>query len=232
MKNINEKIIKFTDTTGYNLILPKPAIKDVPEWYIKTEEYIGGERKYINGEIPHTIKKCMPVFDAMTAGYIIYSQADIEVSNVDGLPYYTWPQSHPLDFHPVVQAPIHPLKNNAPYPKWVNPWIIETQKGYSCLIINPLHRPESVFTIMPGIVDTDVYKSAILFPFVLNDLKWEGLIPAGTPIAQVIPFKRESWKHEIGSKKEVIENNRIGVKIRATLYNSYKQHFWFKKEYR
>jgi hypothetical protein len=29
---------------------------------------------------PHTIKKCIPVFDAITAGYILYTQVDIQVS--------------------------------------------------------------------------------------------------------------------------------------------------------
>ena len=53
-----------------------------------------------------------------------------------------------------------------------------------------MHR-ESVFTIMDGIVDTDSYNALVNFPFFLNDWSYEGLIPAGTPMAQVIPFKRE-----------------------------------------
>jgi hypothetical protein len=81
-------------------------------------------------------------------------------------------------------------------------------------------------------VDTDTYKAPVNFPFVLNDVKWEGIIPAGTPMAQVIPFKRESWKHRIGSDKELKEQKNVDMKLKTLLFNSYKKHFWSSKEYR
>jgi hypothetical protein len=94
-----------------------------------------------------------------------------------------------------------------------------------------MHR-ESIFTILDGIVDTDTYKSSVNFPFVLNDTKWEGIIPAGTPMAQVIPFKRESWEHKIGSNEERIEQDRIDRKLKTLFFNSYKRQFWSRKEYK
>ena len=66
---------------------------------------------------------------------------------------------------------MHPLANDTDFPKWVNPYVIKTPPGYSVLITQPFHR-ESVFTILPGIVDTDKYKSQVHFPFVLKDNKW------------------------------------------------------------
>jgi hypothetical protein len=94
-----------------------------------------------------------------------------------------------------------------------------------------MHK-ESVFTIIEGIVDTDQYKAPVNFPFVLNDIKWEGIIPAGTQMAQVIPFKRESWKHKIGSNEERIEQNLVAAKLKTLFFNSYKRQFWSRKEYR
>ena len=94
-----------------------------------------------------------------------------------------------------------------------------------------MHR-ESVFTILDGIVDTDQYKAPVNFPFVLNDVKWEGIIPAGTPMAQVIPFKRESWEHKIGSDKERQEQEKITRKLKTLFFNSYKRQFWSRKEYK
>jgi hypothetical protein len=227
------KEITFTNVLGFDFFPPKPAVKEVPEWYINTSEYVGNkEKKIINpNEIPHTIKKCMPVFDAIISGYILYTQVDVQVTQQDDLPYYNWSDQGAIGFHPIEQAPLHPLKNGAPYPKWNNSYAITTPPGYSTLFTAPMHR-ESVFTILDAIVDTDKYKATVNFPFVLNDVKWEGIIPAGTPMAQVIPFKRESWKHKIGSDKERQEQEKITRKLKTLFFNSYKRQFWSRKEYK
>jgi hypothetical protein len=127
---------------------------------------------------------------------------------------------------------IHPSanKNLGDFPKFNNPYGIKTPPGYSCLFIQPLHR-ESRFTIFPGIVDTDTYTSQVNFPFILNDENWEGIIPAGTPMAQVIPFKRESWTHSFGSEKEIKEERLVSQKRKSMFINAYKKHFWNRKSY-
>ena len=226
------KIITFTNIFGLDFFPPKPAIKEVPEWYKNTPEYFGDQgKKMIGTTTPSTIKKCIPVFDAITSGYILYTQVDLEISRTEELTSYIWSDQDAVSFHPIEQAPLHPTKNAAAYPKWNNPYAITTPPGYSVLFIQPFHR-ESLFTILPGIVDTDTYKAPVNFPFVINDTKWEGIIPAGTPMAQVIPFKRESWKHRIGSDKERQDQEKITKKLKTLFFNSYKRQFWFKKEYR
>jgi hypothetical protein len=227
------KEIIFTNVSGLDIFPPKPAVKEIPDWYKDTPEYTNPEGKkfYADGRTPSTIKKCMPVLDAITSGYILYSQVDVQVTQDNGLPYYVWPSQNPIEFHPIEQAPLHPTRNEAPYPKWINPYSIITPSGYSLLITQPFHR-ESIFTILPGIVDTDIYKSPINFPFVLNDVKWEGIIEAGTPIAQVIPVKRDSWQHKIGKDKEREEHQLLSIKLKTLLFNSYKRQFWSRKEYR
>jgi hypothetical protein len=232
-KKITSKKIYFTNIFGLDFFPPKLAIKEVPDWYKNTQEYVGDKGKKINefGNTPHTIKKCIPVFDAMTAGYILHTQVDVQVTQEDGMPFYRWASQDALAFHPIEQAPLHPKTNKAPYPKWNNPYAIITPPGYSVLFTQPMHR-ESVFTILDGIVDTDTYKAPVNFPFVLNDVKWEGIIPAGTPMAQIIPFKRESWEYKIGSEKERVEQDKINKKLRTIFFNSYKKQFWSKKDYR
>jgi len=227
------KEITFTNVLGLDFFPPKPAVKEVPEWYKNTPEYANnlGRKIATDGGTPHTIKKCVPVFDAITAGYILYTQVDIQVKQEDGLPYYNWSDQGAIAFHPIEQAPLHPVKNGAPYPKWNNTYSISTPPGYSVLFTAPMHR-ESIFTILDGVVDTDTYKAPVNFPFVLNDIKWEGIIPAGTPMAQVIPFKRESWEHKIGSDKERIEQDRVTRKLKTLFFNSYKRQFWSRKEYK
>lgn len=224
--------ITFTNTSGTDIEKPQPASKFIPDWYKNTESYIGGSKKPNGlGHAEITIKRCMPVFDSMTAGYIITSPTDVYVTLRDGDQFFEWPSLGVISFHPIEQAPEHPSRKPYSYPKWINPWAIKTPKGYSVFITQPMHR-ESVFTILPGIVDTDTYKAPIHFPMVINDLYFEGLIPKGTPIAQVIPFKRESWQMDIGSDKELIEQNSVARKLHTTFFDRYKSMFWSRKEYR
>jgi hypothetical protein len=227
------KEITFTNIFGLDFFPPKPAVKEVPDWYKDTPQYVGNEGKKVNdeGNTSHTIKKCIPIFDAITAGYILYTQVDVQVTQRNDLPYYIWPDQNAISFHPIQQAPLHPARNEAQYPKWMNPYAITTPPGYSVLFTQPMHR-ESLFTIFDGIVDTDTFNATVNFPFVLKNNKYEGIIPAGTPMAQVIPFKRESWKHNIGSDKERYETAKIQKKLKTLFFNSYKRQFWSSKEYR
>ena len=259
--------ITFTDSIGvpkeYD---PKPASFSIPTWYKDMDSYTGEEKKPDGkGGTPATIKRCMPVFDAISNGYILYTYTDVYVSQKEvvypddeyfqrtgelrnftleeierrGLqktaPWYQWPSFEPIQFHPVIQAPTHPgrktLGENGSYPKWINPWSIKTPKGYSCLFTQPMHRP-SVFTILDGVVDTDKYDSPVNFPFLLNDWDFEGLIPAGTPMAQVIPFKRDSWKMKLGNSENFKRQQNTTVHLRTSFFDSYKTKFRQPKEYK
>jgi hypothetical protein len=227
------KIIKFTNTSDFNnLEKPVPASTILPEWYKKTESYMSGKKTPTgNGNTDATIKKCMPVFDAITSGYIIVLPADVYVSIKDGQQYFEWSNFGLVSFHPIEQAPEHPNRKPHAYPKWNNPWAIKTPNGYSTLFVQPFHR-ESIFTILPGIVDTDSYTAPINFPFVINDPLFEGYISKGTPIAQVIPFKRDSWKMEFGKEKELNEQKNIKIQLETKFFDRYKSMFWNKKEYK
>jgi hypothetical protein len=233
--------IKFTDTfqSVPEIYAPKPASAVIPDWYKKIESFQDGKKQPDgNGNTTATIKKCMPVFDAITAGYILFTPADVWVSQKFDetfqkiIPFYEWANFGLLQFHPVVQAPNHPSRNgHENYPKWINPWSIQTPVGYSTLFTQPFHR-ESIFTILDGVVDTDIYTPSINFPFVLNDINFEGLIPAGTPMAQVIPIKRDSWEMVIGNDEDVIQQNKLSIQLKSKFFDSYKFQFRQKKEYK
>ena len=227
-----KKNIVFTNCTqDKELIPPSPSFANIPSWYKNTEPYLDIKLP-VNSLIPQaTIKKCLPIFDAITSGYIIKSPCDVYVKNIDGKQNFQWTTHDALEFHPIEQASLHPKSNGHDYPKWQNPWTIKTPKGYSVLILQPVHR-ESVFTIFPAIVDTDKYHNRINFPFTLNDFTFEGVIPYGTPIAQVIPFKRESWQMTFGSKKETEAADKIVWDIKRVAYNQYKNLWRSKKEYK
>jgi hypothetical protein len=234
--------IIFTNTIGVpEEFAPKPATSFVPNWYKNMESYLGGEKKPTGeGITSGTIKRCMPVFDAITHGYIITTYTDIFVSQKEMLdsnnksknvPWYEWPSFGALSFHPVEQAPTHPTTNGVSYPKLMNPWSIKTPPGYSTLFMAPVHR-ENIFNILSGVVDTDTYTAAVNFPMVLADVNFKGLVPAGTPIAQVVPFQRESWTMELGKEENVIEQNNVTSKLRTRFFDSYKNQYRQVKEYR
>lgn len=236
--------ITFTAITDIpDIYKPKPANNYIPEWYKNLESYTGFEKKPTgDGNTSATIKRCMPVFDILIAGYIIETFVDVYVSQKEQLnhqgetikaPWYEWPSYVPIQFHNISQAPTHPQRNGHQfsYPKWINPWSIKTPKGYSTLFVQPFHR-ESAFSILPGIVDTDIYTAPVNFPFVLNDINFEGIIPAGTPIAQIIPIKRDNWQMEFGNEKTLQEQAKITMELRSKFFDAYKTKFRQKKEYK
>jgi hypothetical protein len=243
--------IIFTKLVDFDYVkTPELASLHVPEWYKKIDSYTGGE-KIPNGmgQTTATIKRCMPVFDAFSSGYIIFSDIDVFVTlkkfDINGnlllenskepthytKQYFEWPSETPISFHTNNQIVGHPLDQGNDAPKWTNSWGIKTPKGYSTMFVQPMHR-ESVFTILPGIVDTDKYNAPVNFPFVMNDQNWQGLIPAGTPIAQVIPIKREKWKSRIGNKKEKMSIINDMHTLNTKIFDKYKTTFRTPKEYK
>jgi hypothetical protein len=225
--------IKFTSIYEQEKIeQPKPAIEVLPSWYKELESYVGGDKKPDGtGTTTATIKRCVPVLDAIGAGYLITTVADIYVSQKDGAPWYEWSGYGMIEFHSQLQAPTHPANNGFTYPKFINPWCVETPKGYSTLFVQPFHR-DSPFTILPGIVDTDKYTSPVNFPFVLNNPSFEGMIPKGTPIAQVIPFKRDAWKMAFGSANEIKKHNLIYREMLTQFFDKYRNMYWSRKDFR
>ena len=234
------QIIKFTDTIGISEeYRPVPASKITPDWYKNLESYTAGDKRPGgNGTTTATAKRCMPIFDAMTGGYIISTHTDLFVSqkiveNGKTYPYYEWANFGAISFHPKRQLPEHPdgSGHELEYPKWNNAWSIKTPPGYSCLFISPLHR-ETPIIVLPGVVDTDTYSAPVNFPFVLRDPKMDGLIPAGTPIMQVIPFKREEWQMEIGGEEEFKKQAHEGTRVRSLFFDGYKKQFRQNKSYK
>ncbi|MEK9648983.1 MAG: hypothetical protein VW337_07705, partial [Gammaproteobacteria bacterium] len=105
---------------------------------------------------------------------------------------------------------------------------------YSALYAQPLNRHELPFLTMSGIVDNDKVKLPGTMPFfVLRGTR--GILPAGTPYAQIIPFRREHWLAEYDTSllsEEIEQRNRDS----ATLYRTpeggvYLKQVWEKRKY-
>jgi Family of unknown function (DUF6065) len=97
--------------------------------------------------------------------------------------------------------------------KFNNFWTIRTPRGWSCLFLPPINRPNGVVEVLSGLVDTDTYTSPVNFPFVAVASDGVYTLEQGTPLVQVIPFRRADVAIEASiraeSKREAEERERI-----------------------
>jgi len=213
---------------------PIPASKLLPQWYKDMPSYVDGIKIHNTQGANGTIKKCMPVFDTMTTGYLIVLPCDVHISkSIDGLPEVTpsFGEKMVTD-HSRAQAVTMkiPQEYHDQLLKWTNFWKIKTPKGWSVMFVQPMHRDDLPFQILPGIVDTDEFVLSVQFPFLLRK-DFEGTLPKGTPIAQVIPFKREEWEAEYKCQTS-LETKKFLDNHSSLFENRYKKTSWKKKTYK
>jgi|LakMenEpi03Aug12_release.lakeMendotaPanAssembly.Ray.scaffolds.fasta_scaffold157930_5 hypothetical protein len=213
---------------------PYPAIDKLPDWFSNIPSYIGGVKGLDEFNDPTaTIKKCMPVFDSMTAGYHIPTHTDIWIEN-EGPENITikwaWDTLEVVEIHKQEQLQSYPIPHGyyATSFKFLNPWIIKTEKGWSSLFTHPLHYDDLPFKCLPAIVDTDKYPSQVNFIFFLKKT-FSGLIQKGTPMMQVIPFKRENFKSEFSHDNGFLKQQ--WKKANTVFFERYKRFFRSPKKY-
>lgn len=184
--------IKFTDKTNLvsDIFKPVPSKFYIPEWLKSLKSY------ETETDSKQTAKRCLPMMDAVMFGYTVVLDQDIRVTIEDGAPYFEWRTGNPIDWHPASQAHTHAQVDLAPIAKFLSPWVIETPPGYSCLFTQPMNVDKPIVKIFDAVVDTDRLNVSVNFPFLFAQRGWTGILEAGMPIAQIVPFKREAWKAE------------------------------------
>lgn len=178
---------------------PFPAVQGLPGWFKDMPQKAYSE--LLQGE-QFTVKKCPPFIDAMAFGFLIPLVTDIHIE--DGV--FTWDREvpagslmgsmrSPLDFHENLQVLETPFfKEDRFLIKFNGFWTIETPPGYSLLITHPLNRGDLPFETLTGLVDADLYRDNFTnFPAQWRDENFNGVLAKGTPIAQCIPIRRDSW---------------------------------------
>lgn len=178
---------------------PVPAVQGLPDWFKSMPQKSFNP---ITQEETQTVKRCPPFIDAMAYGFLILLPCDLRVENgafswdfdapVDVISNF---MRSPLSFHDACQVVGTPYyEEEHLLIKFINFWTIEAPPGYSLLFTHPVNRPELPFTTLTGLVDSDLYvDNWVHFPAHWHDLNFSGVLPKGTPIAQCMPVKRESW---------------------------------------
>jgi hypothetical protein len=238
-------IIKFINTLPKMVGVfpePEPAEKMLPEWYRKTESYYNNDKTPYGGTQRSTIKKCMAIFDILTAGYFLKAPCDIYIDTTEGKQIIEVPD-FPKTIGIVPMVGNHDLKQLEKYPidtdiyiEYVfrlNPvWIVSTQKGYSSMFVQPQHYSNSPLMAISAIIDTDNYASEGLLSFLVKK-DFKGFIKKGEPIIQIMPFKRDNFSSEILSTQEdanLVKGKR-GI-LRTVFSSGYKNSLWVRKSYK
>jgi hypothetical protein len=239
----NKKEIIFTESNEFvknTFTTPKPAYNFIPKWFRNDKNYVNGMNNTLDaikaGGPGATYKLCVPITDGLSSGYIIGLPASFYVVNIGDkdnyIPFLKWEVPYPIcDSQPSEVLASYPVPHghSNSFFRWDLHWHIKTPRGYSLWITHPSHRYDLPFTTINGFVDTDLYPNRLVLPFFIKT-GFEGLIEAGTPIAQILPIKREHWI----SKKENFNpnNNLVGIdKVKIDYIRTYKKRFWSKKRY-
>jgi hypothetical protein len=196
---------------------PVPAREALPEWFKRLPAVDKNHLSTTDNGL--TVKRCMPFLDALSMGWVLPLAATVRVEIADnGQTVNTgWDFDRTMvsNHHPY-QVAGHPLQPRPPN-KFHNHWTIRTPKGWSCLFIPPMNRPNGVVEIAAGVVDTDEYTALIHFPFFATADDGFYTLEKGTPIVQVIPFRRADAQLpgvvRAETEQEAAERDRI---LRAT----------------
>lgn len=193
--------IDFVTYNEETLVDFKPVLaKDVlPEWWKKQKIH------EVNiGQVGHTIQACPAMDDWLKIGWYIIANKDHEIVCGDGAGHDE--DDFTFSTHSVDASPSHPANQFGPFEflndkpikdafKFRMPWNIILPKGYSMFYTDPFLFQNRHFAVWPGIIDGDTFNKnmdnaqLILYPRTTTSF----VIKKGTPICQIIPFRREEW---------------------------------------
>lgn len=245
MKKI--KFVAYPDMV--DMLAPSPVKNHIPQWYKDGEMY---DDKNSAG-----LKTCVPFLDVMLTGYALTTIDDIKISKENGFVIIEDGNiKADGSFEPIKKKPVHnhEIRDNQIFSRlvnerkgstgstiprppghmqnhfvWSGKWGWKVPRGYSVLVTHPFNRLDLPFTTLSGIIDSDGWVPSGNIPFFLKE-DFEGVIPKGTPIAQLFPYKRDSWIMKISK----ILESRYTVDIKSHSKGSdgyYKKKYWNRKSY-
>lgn len=242
------QIIKFIKNrpwlTAKSPSVPGPTIKTIPEWYRKADRFAIDPQTndyWINphdgGKIP-TWKACPAVFDIMGTGYVFKTPCDIDVyEDAQGQIQIKVLDEYNKDFigdRPPMHQFVSPRGYHEKHFAWWSDWTVVLPEGYSALYAQPFNRFELPFLTTSGIIDNDKVHLPGTMPFFIAE-GFTGIIPAGTPYAQLLPFKREDWTSEVDVDLKYNEMVQINMenskKYRVPNGGVYQKDVWTRRVY-
>jgi Family of unknown function (DUF6065) len=208
---------------------PVPAGSVLPTWFRKLPGVDTSQVSATNNGL--TVKRCLPFVDVMAAGWIIPLAAPVRLEISDGGRSITagWEFDRELvSNHGSFQIAGSPWEPHPPM-KFHNYWTIRTPKGWSCLFLPPVNRPNGLIEVLSGLVDTDTYASPVNFPFVATAPDGVHTLERGTPLVQIVPFRRSDIALEASIRAETDEEGRVREHIRR---GTHAEQGWYRRHSR
>ena len=241
-----KKIIFHSDKPYNNKDLqPEPARKNFPSWWKEAslfwkdengETYISSTDENNNKERGLGFKACPALLDIFSMGYVLKTPVDLMFIQHNDNPYVLVQDDAYKDFCSEREAMgefSYPSGYHKKHFHWWPNWGVEVPSGYSLLVTNPFNRFDLPFLTVSGIIDSDSHTTPGLMPFFLKE-GFSGLVPKGTPFAQIVPIKREDWSSEFvyHTEEEMLNRfNGSADKYRKRFGGVYKKETWSKKVY-
>lgn len=193
------KKISFISTVngllGMEECHPKPAKKYTPKWFKDIPVSVPSS-DFFSNSISKTVKICPSFSDYFSNGYILPMWTDIRIAAKNNTNYYEMPSDiFSIDEHPHsqfldhVKTSFYGFEGQAVF-KFNCPWRVVTPPGWSVLQLPIFYDFNPKWTVLPGIIDTDIYHQ------INQQVVYHGNgeiveIERGQPLALYIPFKRK-----------------------------------------
>ena len=227
----SEPTIKFKcDVPGYEVGQPVVRAQDIkPEWLTKQLRY---------AEHTKSVKftACPGMYDYFKTGYIIPAWEDFEIIVDEQMATINIGINKTFECKPFSRMAETAVGNCANIDddialhalKLPCPWRVFTKPGYSAYVLPALfHSPVLRELFMyPGINDYDSYHNINVMFTPMK--KMHIMIYAGTPLLQVIPYKRENISAEVGLITPE-EDARANFTFRTRAPGFYKKFMYHKK---
>lgn len=226
--------VRFSSVIGaynYSLIGQIKLASDLkyqPEWLKNQRTYKDSKDKFLN---------CPGMSDYMKAGYIIpaWENIKIKANTADTVVLMEQKPEAKINtspMNPKLVDGIPPVESSVKLKvtKIPTPWSIFTKNGYSAYVLPAIYHSPFLkdLYVYSGIVDYDKFT---ICNFVFTAIRaCEIEIPMGTPLLQVIPFKREDIS-AVCMRATEIDKNKTNFEFPAKIKGAYRKYCYGKKTY-
>lgn len=216
---------------------PQPMTKSIPDWWknvdVAQQVITRDERMFGN------VKNCPSFSDYFSQGYVVTMWADTVIDFDKNTGEWFWKspseefgwEHHPnWQFVDIAKPKVNSQSGYVVF-KAVSPWSIITPPGYSVLQLPMFYNFNQDFTVMPGVLASDVEHTLNIQVLFHSDKK-QLIIERGTPLAQFIPFKRNDrlpMEYRDATEKDLEKIETVNMHYRTKLFQS-KEYRKRKKE--
>jgi hypothetical protein len=201
----------FTEYEALPDVVPvEPGSRAMPTWWKNTPAAIPGADPHLH---PGTVKVCPAFPDLYGTAYVLKLWCDVVFDYNGGKPRAktSAPDLFNLSFHGsgqfLAHAPQAAQRSVVAVLKLDSPWYVRTSPGYSVLQLPLFYEFDPRFTLMPGVIRSDVHH--FINQQLMIHARESFVLERGTPLAMYIPFRRERFAF---SAKEATEELRRAFK--------------------